>query len=147
MCGIIGFVGHEDAKKYLIDGLQTLEYRGYDSSGISVYTEQGIQTMKTVGKVSDLKKLVAENPEITGNCGIGHTRWATHGGVTATNAHPHTAGRITLIHNGIIENYQELQDELAAKGRVPISQTDSEIAALLFDSLYDNDPAPVRSSP
>ncbi len=141
MCGIIGYVGFLDAKKALVDGLQTLEYRGYDSAGISFFTEEGIQTIKTVGKVSVLKKLVKEQADdIISTCGIGHTRWATHGGVSDTNSHPHTAGKVTLIHNGIIENYQELQKELEEKGRTPVSQTDSEIAAMIIDDCYNGDP-------
>lgn len=141
MCGIIGYVGFLDARKTLIDGLQTLEYRGYDSAGISFFTDNGIRTIKTTGKVSVLRELVSaqEDGEIS-TCGIGHTRWATHGGVSDTNSHPHTAGKVTLIHNGIIENYQELQKELAAKGRTPVSQTDSEIAAMVIDDCYHGNP-------
>lgn len=141
MCGIIGYVGTLDAKKVLLDGLQTLEYRGYDSAGISFFAENKVQTIKTVGKVSALRRLVKERAEqIHSTCGIGHTRWATHGGVSDTNSHPHTAGRVTLIHNGIIENYQELQKELEEKGKTPVSQTDSEIAAMLIDDYYQGDP-------
>ncbi len=141
MCGIIGYVGFLDAKKALVDGLQTLEYRGYDSAGISFFTDDGIQTIKTVGKVAVLKELVkAQADDVISTCGIGHTRWATHGGVSDTNSHPHTAGKVTLIHNGIIENYQELQKELEAKGRTPVSQTDSEIAAMVIDDCYHGDP-------
>lgn len=141
MCGIIGYVGFLDAKKTLIDGLQTLEYRGYDSAGISYFTDDGIQTIKTIGKVSVLRELVkAQADDIISTCGIGHTRWATHGGVSDTNSHPHTAGKVTLIHNGIIENYQELQRELEEKGKYPVSQTDSEIAAMVIDDCYQGDP-------
>ena len=141
MCGIIGYVGFLDAKKTLIDGLQTLEYRGYDSAGISYFTDDGIQTIKTIGKVSVLRELVkAQADDIISTCGIGHTRWATHGGVSDTNSHPHTAGKVTLIHNGIIENYQELQRELEEKGKRPVSQTDSEIAAMVIDDCYQGDP-------
>lgn len=141
MCGIIGYVGFLDAKKTLIDGLQTLEYRGYDSAGISYFTDEGINTIKTVGKVSVLRDLVKKQAEnIVSTCGIGHTRWATHGGVSDTNSHPHTAGKVTLIHNGIIENYQELQKELEEKGKTPVSQTDSEIAAMVINDCYQGDP-------
>lgn len=141
MCGIIGFVGKLDAKKTLIDGLQTLEYRGYDSAGISFFTEDKIKTIKTVGKVSNLRNLVSEKAaDVSATCGIGHTRWATHGGVSDTNSHPHSAGKVTLIHNGIIENYQELQKELAEKGKTPISQTDTEIAAMVIDDCYNGNP-------
>lgn len=141
MCGIIGYVGFLDAKKTLIDGLQTLEYRGYDSAGISFFTDDGIQTLKTIGKVSALRGLVQANEnDAPSTCGIGHTRWATHGGVSTRNSHPHTAGKVTLIHNGIIENYQELQKELEEKGRKPVSQTDSEIAAMVIDDCYRGNP-------
>ena len=138
MCGIIGFTGGRNAAGVLLDGLAELEYRGYDSAGISCFTrENGIDTVKTVGKVANLRACLP--PGLTSSCGIGHTRWATHGGVSQTNAHPHTCGRVTLIHNGIIENYLALREELAKTGRTPVSQTDSEIAAMLIDSLYDGD--------
>jgi glutamine---fructose-6-phosphate transaminase (isomerizing) len=142
MCGIIGFTGYADAKKVMIDGLTALEYRGYDSAGIAFFEENGIKTLKTIGKVSVLADKVAKERETKASestCGIGHTRWATHGGVTDTNAHPHTSGKVTLIHNGIIENYRELELRLKETGRIPVSQTDTEIAALLIDSLYEGD--------
>jgi len=141
MCGIIGFTGNLDAKEVLTEGLAELEYRGYDSAGIAYVTDQGIKTIKTVGKVSCLKKKVEREAasDITA-CGIGHTRWATHGGVSDINSHPHTAGRVTLIHNGIIENYQALQEELLAKGKKPVSQTDTEIAAMVIDECYQDSP-------
>lgn len=142
MCGIIGFTGYTEAKKVLIDGLTALEYRGYDSAGIAFYQQGSIKTIKTTGKVSILADKVAalKIPDEEGSsCGIGHTRWATHGGVTDTNAHPHTAGKVTLIHNGIIENYRELEIRLKEEGKTPVSQTDTEIAALLLDSLYEGD--------
>lgn len=138
MCGIIGFTGYERAKDVLLSGLASLEYRGYDSAGISCFTKDGeITTIKSVGKVSKLNALVPE--DLASTCGIGHTRWATHGGVSRENAHPHTCGNVTLIHNGIIENYLSLRDELSATGRSPVSDTDSEIAAMLIDSLYTGD--------
>lgn len=141
MCGIIGYVGLDDAKKALIKGLQTLEYRGYDSAGIAYCQPNEIKTVKTVGKVSCLKDKVAKTASNdVATCGIGHTRWATHGGVSDTNSHPHTSGKVTLIHNGIIENYKELQEELAAKGMEPVSQTDTEIAAMVINDCYNGDP-------
>ncbi|MFA9462989.1 MAG: glutamine--fructose-6-phosphate transaminase (isomerizing) [Velocimicrobium sp.] len=140
MCGIIGFTGILDAKEILVEGLQELEYRGYDSAGISFFTNTGVETIKTIGKVSSLAKEVETAAATSTSCGIGHTRWATHGGVSATNSHPHTFGQVTLIHNGIIENYQELQKEFAAQGKHPISQTDTEIAAMLIDSCYNGNP-------
>lgn len=141
MCGIIGYVGIQDAKKALISGLQTLEYRGYDSAGIAYFMNNTIKTVKTIGKVSCLRdKVSAEHADDVTTCGIGHTRWATHGGVSDTNAHPHTAGRVTLIHNGIIENYKELKEELEQKGMEPVSQTDTEIAAMVINDCYKGDP-------
>lgn len=144
MCGIIGYTGVNDAKSVIIDGLQTLEYRGYDSAGIAYCTENNdklsIRTIKTIGKVEKLaEKLKLKGSSDFTTCGIGHTRWATHGGVTEVNSHPHTSGNVTLIHNGIIENYHEIANDLAKEGRYPISQTDSEIAAMLIDSLYNGD--------
>ncbi len=139
MCGIIGFTGYLDAKNVLLESLEALEYRGYDSAGIAYFDKSGIQTIKTIGKVSCLLEKVNLNLKNDSTCGIGHTRWATHGGVSDTNSHPHTYGNVTLIHNGIIENYHELETELASKGRIPVSQTDSEIAAMLIDSIYHGD--------
>ncbi len=140
MCGIIGFTGIMDVKKILVEGLQELEYRGYDSAGISFFTEDGVETIKTIGKVSNLAEKVETVANKATTCGIGHTRWATHGGVSDVNSHPHTFGRVTLIHNGIIENYQTLQKEFAAQGKYPVSQTDTEIAAMVIDSCYDGNP-------
>ena len=139
MCGIIGFAGNLDSKNILVEGLEALEYRGYDSAGIAFFNKAGIETIKTTGKVSNLKEKVTLAKDVPSTCGIGHTRWATHGGVTDTNSHPHTSGKVTLIHNGIIENYHELETELAATGRFPVSQTDTEIAAMLIESLYHGD--------
>lgn len=140
MCGIIGFTGNINAKDVLLQGLKALEYRGYDSAGISYFTEKGIKTIKAVGKVSGLAEKVALSGNDVTECGIGHTRWATHGGVSEINCHPHRFGKVTLIHNGIIENYKELQEELALDGKEPVSQTDSEIAAMVIDSCYKSNP-------
>lgn len=141
MCGIIGFTGNLDAKKVLTEGLMELEYRGYDSAGIAYFNEDQIRTIKAEGKVSCLcEKVEKDAKEDVTTCGIGHTRWATHGGVSDVNCHPHTFGKVTLIHNGIIENYKNLEEELAAKGKYPVSQTDSEIAAMVIDDLYDGNP-------
>lgn len=139
MCGIIGYTGNLEVKNILLESLAALEYRGYDSAGISLFENGTIRTIKTIGKVADLAEKTAQSGDISGTCGIGHTRWATHGGVTDGNAHPHTHGKVTLIHNGIIENYHEIEMELVAKGRTLISQTDTEIAAMLIDSLYEGD--------
>ncbi len=133
MCGIIGYVGQRQAPDILIDGLQKLEYRGYDSAGIAVFDEQDIKIIKTQGKVSALakKKKAAQLGKV--HCGIGHTRWATHGEPSDINAHPHKVGKVTLVHNGIIENYQELSERFCPH---PVSQTDSEIAAAVINALY-----------
>lgn len=140
MCGIIGFTGHINAKNVLLEGLESLEYRGYDSAGIAYVNKNGINTIKTTGKVLNLKEKVEFEDLSQVSCGIGHTRWATHGGVSDTNSHPHSCGQITLIHNGIIENYLELEHMLATKGIYPVSQTDSEIVAMLINSIYTGDP-------
>ena len=115
MCGIIGFTGRLEAQKILTEGLAALEYRGYDSAGIAYFKDTGkISIRKTVGKVKDL--LAICDDENNSTCGIGHTRWATHGGVTNANAHPHKVGNVALIHNGIIENYLKLKHRLESKG-------------------------------
>ena len=138
MCGIIGYVGTGDASKVLLEGLELLEYRGYDSAGAAFCHGQDVHIYKCPGKVSDLKTLVPEE-ESSSHAGIGHTRWATHGSVSFKNAHPHKAGRITLVHNGIIENYKELIREYDLEER-RLSSGDSEVAALLLDDFYEGDP-------
>ena len=139
MCGIIGFAGNLPAKDVLIDGLEQLEYRGYDSAGIAIMDPvQGILLAKKVGRVADLRE-AAKGLETKGTTGIGHTRWATHGGVTDANAHPHRVGRVTLIHNGIIENYRDLTVQYGLKDKLK-SETDSEVAAAFLDKVYEGDP-------
>ena len=129
MCGIFGYLGHQQALPILVEGLRRLEYRGYDSIGVAVDDGETIQTHKTVGKVSDLKSILPVS--IDGTLGIAHTRWATHGGVTQANAHPHASenGTVHLVHNGIIENFQQLRKSLSKRGVECKSETDSEVLA------------------
>lgn len=136
MCGIIGYIGQKQAPEILIDGLAKLEYRGYDSAGIAVFDKNNIKVIKTQGKVASLAKKQAAAHLGEVHCGIGHTRWATHGEPSDTNAHPHTVGKVTLVHNGIIENYGELRDQFHP---APVSQTDTEIAAAVINALYKGD--------
>lgn len=137
MCGIVGYIGNRDAQNILVGGLKRLEYRGYDSAGIVTVDDKGSATLlREKGKVVELETLVAKNDKADGT-GIGHTRWATHGVPAENNAHPHRAGDIYLVHNGIIENYKELKAEL--KEHVFISETDSEALAALIDSFYTKD--------
>ncbi len=138
MCGIIGYTGKDEAAGIMLDALELLEYRGYDSAGIALLSEGEIQILKTAGRVGDLRRLCSgEKPE--GRCGIGHTRWATHGGVCGANAHPHRFGRVTLIHNGIIENYKELKEKYGLDGLLQ-SETDSEVVAAVLEHFYSGDP-------
>lgn len=140
MCGIVGYIGQNEAAPVLIQGLKKLEYRGYDSSGIAVYHD-GIQVVKTKGRLADLDAKVKEMGGVKGGMGIGHTRWATHGAPSDVNSHPHSSmnGKISVVHNGIIENYLQLKAELEAKGYVFQSETDTEVVAQLFDYYYNGD--------
>ena len=139
MCGIIGFTGRKPAKNILIDGLERLEYRGYDSAGIALLNDDDTLTIrKKAGRVSELRELCKDG-EYSSTCGIGHTRWATHGGVTDANAHPHRCGNVALIHNGIIENYSDIIREYGLADKL-VSETDSEVVAALLDTLYEGDP-------
>lgn len=139
MCGIIGYVGPLQARDVVLDGLTQLEYRGYDSAGMALLTEEGIYLRKKVGQVSSLRSICTE--DVDSHCGIGHTRWATHGGVTDANAHPHVVGRVVLLHNGIIENYHTISVQFGFEG-LATSETDTEVAAQLINYYYDktNDP-------
>src|SRR5256714_358112 len=132
MCGIVGYVGPREASDVLISALKRVEYRGYDSAAVAALEGDGIQVRRCVGKLGNLEKLLARTP-LAGSIGIGHTRWATHGRPSEENAHPHRAGRVVLIHNGIIENYLELRAELVKRGRKILSETDSEVIAHLID--------------
>ena len=132
MCGIMGYVGHREAAPLLFQGLKRLEYRGYDSAGIAAFTNGHIAIRRAVGKLAQLDQLLQAEP-LPGSVGIGHTRWATHGPPSEENAHPHRAGDVVVIHNGIIENYLELRHELMGKGRMFSSETDTEVIAHLID--------------
>ncbi len=140
MCGIVGYVGVKQAAPILLSGLQKLEYRGYDSAGIAVRdaSAEHIEIVKTKGRLKNLCEMTDSGRTVSGNCGIGHTRWATHGEPSALNAHPHCSRerRVVIVHNGIIENYQELRTMLSRKGYTFSTQTDTETAALLLDSYY-----------
>lgn len=140
MCGIVGYVGPRDCSGVLVDALSKLEYRGYDSAGIAVFADGKIETVKTKGKLDDLRNKLKEVGKPSGNIGIGHTRWATHGEPSDVNSHPHSGARVTIVHNGIIENYIELKEFLTAKGRTFISETDTEVVAQLLDYRYNGDP-------
>lgn len=137
MCGIVGYVGEKRAVPVLINGLESLEYRGYDSAGVAVLSDSAISIRKTKGKVENLRNLLLEQP-VSGKVGIGHTRWATHGAPSDENAHPHFSNddKIAVVHNGIIENYQELKADLQKKGYVFHSDTDTETVAHLIDDFY-----------
>jgi glucosamine--fructose-6-phosphate aminotransferase (isomerizing) len=130
MCGIVGYVGTKDCAPLLVEGLRRLEYRGYDSAGLAVHTGRGVEILRTVGKLSNLDAALRKQ-SLTGHTGIGHTRWATHGRPNEANAHPHVAGNVALVHNGIIENHAELRKELESRGVRFSSDTDTEIVAHL----------------
>ena len=145
MCGIVGYVSagaaERDAENVIIEGLRRLEYRGYDSAGVAVANNGVIECRKKAGKVADLEALIADNPIPSSNLGIGHTRWATHGGPTDVNAHPHVVGdgRLAVVHNGIIENFAGLKAELVDKGHTFASETDTEVAGMLLLDIYDKE--------
>ncbi|OAA16759.1 Glutamine--fructose-6-phosphate aminotransferase [isomerizing] [Corynebacterium afermentans subsp. afermentans] len=145
MCGIVGYVGagtaERDAKNVIVEGLRRLEYRGYDSAGVAVANNGVIECRKKAGKVADLEAEIADNPIASSKLGIGHTRWATHGGPTDVNAHPHVVGdgRMAVVHNGIIENFSALKAELVDKGYRFISETDTEVAGTLLLDIYDKE--------
>jgi glucosamine--fructose-6-phosphate aminotransferase (isomerizing) len=131
MCGIIGYLGPQEAMPIILDGLKRLEYRGYDSAGLAVITDHGLAIRRSLGKLKELENLVRQDP-LPGQVGIGHTRWATHGRPSETNAHPHRVGDIAVVHNGIIENYLELKDDLIKAGHRFSSETDTEIVSHLI---------------
>ena len=145
MCGIVGYVGagtaERDAKNVIVEGLRRLEYRGYDSAGVAVANNGVIECRKKAGKVADLEAEISDNPIAASKLGIGHTRWATHGGPTDANAHPHVVGdgRMAVVHNGIIENFSALKAELVDKGYRFVSETDTEVAGTLLLDIYDKE--------
>ncbi|MDH3264786.1 MAG: glutamine--fructose-6-phosphate aminotransferase, partial [Paracoccaceae bacterium] len=130
MCGIIGVLGDHEAAPIMVEALKRLEYRGYDSAGIATVYKGELDRRRAVGKLVHLSDLLVHDP-LPGKAGIGHTRWATHGEPSVANAHPHLAGPVAVVHNGIIENFRELREELAGKGLACESDTDTEIVALL----------------
>ena len=140
MCGIVGYVGKKDCTKVLLDSLSKLEYRGYDSAGIAVFENDAIKTKKTKGRLADLEEKLKREGWLNGTCGIGHTRWATHGEPSDINSHPHGNANISIVHNGIIENYRTIKDFLLKKGYIFESQTDTETVAKLLDYYYEGDP-------
>ncbi len=140
MCGIIGYIGKKRPEEFLINGLKNLEYRGYDSSGIAIKENNEIQIIKSVGRIKDLEKKLHNSKLLEGNIGIAHTRWATHGEPTVVNAHPHQVGKVTLVHNGIIENAEELKQKLINEGIKFNSDTDTEVACAIINKYYDSDP-------
>ena len=140
MCGIVGYVGKRSAQDVLLDGLEKLEYRGYDSAGVALTLDGGIRVVKTKGRLTALREKLAAQQLAQSFCGIGHTRWATHGEPSDVNSHPHSTPRVSIVHNGIIENYGLLKERLAAKGYTFQSETDTEVLVKLIDSCYTGDP-------
>jgi len=145
MCGIVGYTGHQQAAPLLLDGLKRLEYRGYDSAGVAVHDGQATRIVRAEGKLSRLAKLLDQEP-VPGQCGIGHTRWATHGPPSEQNAHPHRKGKVSVVHNGIIENHMELRAQLTDGGRSFDSDTDSEIFAHLIEQEVEHHGSDLRAA-
>ena len=141
MCGIIGILGRAPAAPLLLDALQRLEYRGYDSAGIATLVNGAIERRRAEGKLAKLRQLLEREP-LEGTVGIGHTRWATHGRPTETNAHPHADGRVAVVHNGIIENFQTLRRELEAAGHTFQTETDTEVVVHLVSGYLDQQMTP-----
>lgn len=141
MCGIIGIIGKDSVSERILEGLKRLEYRGYDSAGIATLVNGDIERRRAEGKLINLANRLAESP-LSGDVGIGHTRWATHGVPTENNAHPHTDGKVAVVHNGIIENFQEIKAELSAKGRVFATDTDTEVVVHLVSDFLDQGKSP-----
>ena len=140
MCGIVGYVGKRSAQDVLLDGLEKLEYRGYDSAGVALALDGGIRVVKSKGRLDALRQKLAVQALAESSCGIGHTRWATHGEPSDVNSHPHSTPRVSIVHNGIIENYGALKERLAARGYTFESETDTEVLVKLIDSCYHGEP-------
>ena len=140
MCGIIGYIGKKQPVNFLLDGLKKLEYRGYDSSGIAIKENENIQIIRSIGRIKDLENRTKNTKLLNGNIGIARTRWATHGEPTEENAHPHQVGNVTLVHNGIIENAEELRENLITDGVKFKSETDTEVACAVINKYYEKDP-------
>ena len=140
MCGIIGYIGEKNPVEVLINGLKSLEYRGYDSAGIALKEKDQIEVIKSVGKIVNLEEKLKNQELIPSHLGIAHTRWATHGKPSEKNAHPHTVGNVTLVHNGIIENAEELREKLKKEGVTFNSETDTEVITALINKYYENNP-------
>ena len=140
MCGIVGYAGKRSAQDVLLDGLEKLEYRGYDSAGVALAQEGGIRVVKSKGRLDTLRQKLAVQALAESSCGIGHTRWATHGEPSDVNSHPHSTPRVSIVHNGIIENYGALKERLAARGYTFESETDTEVLVKLIDSCYHGEP-------
>jgi len=140
MCGIVGYIGEQQAAPILLEGLSKLEYRGYDSAGIAVFNDNKIEVAKAKGRLAVLSEKTENGDNVKGTMGIGHTRWATHGEPSDVNSHPHSGKRVTLVHNGIIENYKKLKDFLVMQGRTFQSETDTEVVAQLLDYYYEGNP-------
>ena len=140
MCGIIGYIGKKQPVNFLLEGLKKLEYRGYDSSGIAIKENENIQIIRSIGRIKDLENKTKNTKLLNGNIGIAHTRWATHGEPTEENAHPHQVGNVTLVHNGIIENAEELRENLITDGVKFKSETDTEVACAVINKYYKKDP-------
>ena len=140
MCGIVGYVGKRNAQNVLLDGLEKLEYRGYDSAGVALALDGGIRVVKSKGRLAELRKKLELQALAESGCGIGHTRWATHGEPSDVNSHPHSTPRVSIVHNGIIENYGILKERLIAKGYTFESETDTEVLVKLIDGCYEGEP-------
>ena len=140
MCGIVGYVGKRNAQNVLLDGLEKLEYRGYDSAGVALALEGGIRVVTSKGRLAELRKKLELQALAESRCGIGHTRWATHGEPSDVNSHPHSTPRVSIVHNGIIENYGILKERLMAKGYTFESETDTEVLVKLIDNCYEGEP-------